>query len=700
MKRTNKLFAICLALVLCLTFGLTVGCSQGKTPEESTTYTVTLPSGLTGGTVTADKTSVKEGENVVVTATPDDSYELDWIKFDGVEQTKASNNRYEINNVRKNITVTAAFKLTVVPSMFTSFPDDVLINSYQDLTYYVNAEGEQTYRSDLPTVVEGARLGILVTMKAGTVDEQIEYFASDENYAIAGGVKAIYSENGFNEGILTDVSNGIYMKPNCAYEISYTASKDNRTETRVQTVLVAKTYDLVSDMFGPTFENLDDDSLINLEVVDAPSAMFGENKVLKLHNAAGATETSGFFSKEGIWLGTENTSDFQWVIYNDSDTEVILACKASSNVMDPKLAPHSYMIWNPYSRPYFQGGATRNPIFETHGYINGTTGELNQLQFTVVPTGTPQAEATIYIGGLRGTAVPYTEFATFPSDRIISSSDEGYDAYGITYYVNESGTQDFRSDFPTAKNASTQITAKVTARHFRAFIQMNYGWSPTGIDEEQFENGVLTDISDGIDMLPGYTYYIEYTATMADQTTEKRTQTIIVYDMAERIADVFTGASFTTANQIESVTVENAYSSILGSKMLNIAFGDHSDALHLMRQVFWSKAGVAVAGDSATQRLEFLIYNPNDFAISMFNVIGINSMWTYGSIEPHTYLLWDPYSIPGYQAKLWGDGATGDGLISAANELNNIGFYFQAANGAAGNIYVGEFMATLPTSAE
>ena len=117
-----------------------------------------------------------------------------------------------------------------------------------------------------------------------------------------------------------------------------------------------------------------------------------------------------------------------------------------------------------------------------------------------------------------------------------------------------------------------------------------------------------------------------------------------------------------------------------------------------MRQVFWSKAGVAVEGDQSTQRLEFLIYNPNDYAVSMFNVIGYNSMWQYGKIEPHTYLLYDPYSIPGYAVNLWRNETTGagDGLIASDNTLATIAFYFRIDDGSAGNLYVGEFMATQP----
>lgn len=168
--------------------------------------------------------------------------------------------------------------------------------------------------------------------------------------------------------------------------------------------------------------------------------------------------------------------------------------------MDPKLAPHSYMLWNPYTRPYYQSGGSMpdgsNPIFDTHGYIDSATGALKTLQFTCVPTDMSK-EVNIYIGGLRGTAVPYTEFATFPEDRVISSAEMS-DPYGITYYVNESGDQEFRSDFPTAKNASTEITAKATARNFRAAPYFNDLTPPPALRQTS-SAGVLDDISDGID---------------------------------------------------------------------------------------------------------------------------------------------------------------------------------------------------------
>ena len=53
----------------------------------------------------------------------------------------------------------------------------------------------------------------------------------------------------------------------------------------------------------------------------------------------------------------------------------------------------------------------------------------------------------------------------------------------------------------------------------------------------------------------------------------------------------------------------------------------------------------------------------------------------------------------GWSEALWGDGsARQDGLITEANELGSIGFYFDAAEGKAGSLYVGQFMATLPAA--
>lgn len=89
---------------------ITVTYTSGGTTPEPTTYSLTLPTGLTGGTVTAtgasDLTAIAEGTSMTVTATPSsDSYELDWMKANGTEVS----NPYTFN-ITENTTITAAFK--------------------------------------------------------------------------------------------------------------------------------------------------------------------------------------------------------------------------------------------------------------------------------------------------------------------------------------------------------------------------------------------------------------------------------------------------------------------------------------------------------------------------------------------------------------------------------------------------------------
>lgn len=708
MKRTNKLIAVFVAMLMCVSVAVTtLGCGD-KNNENTKTFTVTLPTGLTGGTVTADKTSVKAGENVVITATPDADYELDWIKINNATQEKTGNNKYEVKNVLTNITVTAAFKASEVPSLFTAFPDDRFISTTSNITYYVNESGDQTYRSDMPTVEDGAEItGITVTMKYGSSSWCNEYGASRN----PGLVAEDYSGNGFESGVLTDVSNGIVMLPNAGgapngylYEIAYTATKGGRTETRVQSVIVDNAMDLAADTFGPTFENLQEGDVVNMQVVDAPFPVFGENKVLSLTCTSEFEEQSGFFNKEGIFFGTKADSRFSILMYNDSDTEIIFAVKGGSNVADLKVPAHTYMIWNNFDLPYYHTGGAAGAIFDPLFYLDKDSGEMHALQFTVVPQ-TKGAEAHVYIGALRGTAEAYTEFATFPQDRIVSPSAWNGEK-SITYYVNESGTEDWRSDFPTAKNNDTVITAKAEVRYLRekGVVHDNFGWVPTTlvVDDPAFDEGILEDISDGITMREGFAYYIKYTATMADKSTETRTQAILCWDMAERIPDVFTGCTFNSVNSISSVTVEDSVSPILGNKMMKINF-DAFDNDDRLGQVRWTKAGVKVAGEKTTQRLEFLIYNPNDFVINMSNVIGtVNTVALYRPIEPHTYVLWDPYNSTWnngeYPAKLWDHG-----FITEENELDTIAFYLRSiaqntAGGQAGSLYIGEFMADLPAA--
>lgn len=80
----------------------------GDTPQP-TTYSLTLPTELTGGSVTSnysgDLTAIPANTSITVTATANTDYELDWMKANGTEVT----NPYTFS-ITENTTITAAFK--------------------------------------------------------------------------------------------------------------------------------------------------------------------------------------------------------------------------------------------------------------------------------------------------------------------------------------------------------------------------------------------------------------------------------------------------------------------------------------------------------------------------------------------------------------------------------------------------------------
>ncbi len=75
---------------------------------STTTYSLTLPTGLTGGTVTSnysgDLTQIASGTNITVTATPATGYTLDYMKANGTEVQ----NPYTFA-IAENTTITASF---------------------------------------------------------------------------------------------------------------------------------------------------------------------------------------------------------------------------------------------------------------------------------------------------------------------------------------------------------------------------------------------------------------------------------------------------------------------------------------------------------------------------------------------------------------------------------------------------------------
>lgn len=86
----------------------------GSTPEP-TTYSLTLPTGLTGGTVSTnysgDLSAIPSGTEVTVTATPESGYDLSWMKANGTDVSSP----YTFS-ITENTTITAEFTELQTPS--------------------------------------------------------------------------------------------------------------------------------------------------------------------------------------------------------------------------------------------------------------------------------------------------------------------------------------------------------------------------------------------------------------------------------------------------------------------------------------------------------------------------------------------------------------------------------------------------------
>lgn|GEM_PF-1923729 len=87
---------------------ITITYEEGGTTPEPTYYSLTLPTGLTGGSVTAtgaeDLTAIASGTSMTVTATPNDGYVLEWLKANGTEVS----NPYTFN-INEDTEITASF---------------------------------------------------------------------------------------------------------------------------------------------------------------------------------------------------------------------------------------------------------------------------------------------------------------------------------------------------------------------------------------------------------------------------------------------------------------------------------------------------------------------------------------------------------------------------------------------------------------
>ncbi len=156
-----------------------------KWNESKIIYTVTIPNNITGGTVTADKTSAASGETVTLTISPDNDYHLEVITVSEANLSGSGNTR-TFTMPACNVTVSVVFAETLSYEF------------HETVTYIETETGETSgtnktyvYFGDWPQTVKAADV---------TVDESQTLVRGAFTY-YKGSDKCWYvksKENGFN----------------------------------------------------------------------------------------------------------------------------------------------------------------------------------------------------------------------------------------------------------------------------------------------------------------------------------------------------------------------------------------------------------------------------------------------------------------------------------------------------------------------
>ncbi len=144
MKKSLKLVSLLLGAAMI--FGFT-GCDSPVSEPTYYTYTVTIASGITNGTVSASKTSgIKAGETITLTATPANGYKLGSLSVkNGDSDITVTNNTFTMPAA--NVTVSATFE-ALPPNTYS-----VTFNSMGGtaVTEQTVTSGNKATRPDDPT---------------------------------------------------------------------------------------------------------------------------------------------------------------------------------------------------------------------------------------------------------------------------------------------------------------------------------------------------------------------------------------------------------------------------------------------------------------------------------------------------------------------------------------------------------------------
>ena len=119
------------------------GGDGGNGSDSDPTYSITLPSKVVGGTVTANKRYAEEGETFRFTVTPDVGWELDTLtvtdsKGKEIDLTHKGGNEYTFKMPAGRVEIEVSFREIAVELPFTDVPEDAW---YADAATYVYEHG-------------------------------------------------------------------------------------------------------------------------------------------------------------------------------------------------------------------------------------------------------------------------------------------------------------------------------------------------------------------------------------------------------------------------------------------------------------------------------------------------------------------------------------------------------------------------------
>lgn len=136
------------------------------TYEETITGTVVLPTEVANGTISADKLSGYRNDQVTLTLTPDENYEVDYVKVNDGENLTVVDNKATFALATGVNTVSVAFK--EVEQVIEPDPEENLKDVYLKTPHWWKKDGAST---SIQTFYENTDLGPI----NGTLGEEMEF---------------------------------------------------------------------------------------------------------------------------------------------------------------------------------------------------------------------------------------------------------------------------------------------------------------------------------------------------------------------------------------------------------------------------------------------------------------------------------------------------------------------------------------------